>query len=226
MPNQGMMNPGMMNPGMMNPQMYQMQMQQMQQMQKLQQMQQMQMLKQMKINNSGQGQTDKRMSRIMREYSLCEKDGELVQIGCSFGLFEPNNYNIWKVTMVGPQNTAYAGGVFTIKIIFPPDYPNKGAEFKFINKIYHLNVDFGTNDPSKKGHICLSTLNEWATTGHVKSKPCYGVKQALFDIFCLFYNQGVESPYDEAIAKQYRDKRAEFDALARDWTSKYASMNG
>ena len=124
--------------------------------------------------------------------------------------------------MIGPQNTPYAGGLFYINVYFPENYPSKGAEFRFINRIYHLNVDWKNKD--SYGHICLSSLNEWATTGKVKSKPCYGVKQALFDIFCLFYNQGIESPYDESIANQYKNNRPEFDAMAKDWTEKYAKQ--
>ena len=65
-------------------------------------------------------------------------------------------------------------------------------------------------------------MNEWHTTGKVSNKSCYGVKQALFDIFCLFYNQGIDSPYDPKIAEEYRDRRKEFDAKAKDWTLKYA----
>ena len=209
-------NPMMANPMMMNS-MYNnnnisaYQMQQMQNMMKMQQMM-------MQMNN--QGQVDKRMARIQKEFFLCQKDSDLIQIGCSFGLEIENNFNVWKVSMLGPQNTPYAGGVFTIKVYFPQEYPNKGAEFRFVNKIYHLNVDWKNKD--SLGHICLSSLNEWHTTGKVKTKPCYGVKQALFDIFCLFYNQGIDSPYDEAIAEQYKNRRSEFDALALKWTKDYA----
>ncbi len=206
-----MTNPMMMNPMYNNNNMNAYQLQQMQNMMKMQQMM-------MQMNN--QGQVDKRMARIQKEFFLCQKDSDLIQIGCSFGLEVENNFNVWKVSMLGPQNTPYAGGVFTIKVYFPQEYPNKGAEFRFVNKIYHLNVDWKNKDTL--GHICLSSLNEWHTTGKVKSKPCYGVKQALFDIFCLFYNQGIDSPYDEAIAEQYKNRRSEFDALALKWTKDYA----
>jgi ubiquitin-conjugating enzyme E2 D/E len=206
-----MTNPMMMNPMYNNNNMNAYQLQQMQNMMKMQQMM-------MQMNN--QGQVDKRMARIQKEFFLCQKDSDLIQIGCSFGLEVENNFNVWKVSMLGPQNTPYAGGVFTIKVYFPQEYPNKGAEFRFVNKIYHLNVDWKNKD--SLGHICLSSLNEWHTTGKVKSKPCYGVKQALFDIFCLFYNQGIDSPYDEAIAEQYKNRRSEFDALALKWTKDYA----
>ena len=211
MGNPMMVNPMMMNPMYNNNNMNAYQLQQMQNMMKMQQMM-------MQMNN--QGQVDKRMARIQKEFFLCQKDSDLIQIGCSFGLEVENNFNVWKVSMLGPQNTPYAGGVFTIKVYFPQDYPNKGAEFRFVNKIYHLNVDWKNKD--SLGHICLSSLNEWHTTGKVKTKPCYGVKQALFDIFCLFYNQGIDSPYDEAIAEQYKNRRSEFDALALKWTKDYA----
>ena len=201
------------NPMMMNPMYGNNQFQ-------INQMNQIRMQNVMFPQGNVQGQTDMRMARIQKEYYLCQKDSDLIQIGCSFGLDQENNYNVWKVSMLGPQNTPYAGGVFQIKVYFPSDYPKKGAEFRFVNKIYHLNVDWKNKD--SLGHICLSTLNEWHTTGKVKSKPCYGVKQALFDIFCLFYNQGVDSPYDEAIAEQYKNKRQEFDALAFKWTKDYA----
>ena len=206
-----MTNPMMMNPMYNNNNMNAYQLQQMQNMMKMKQMM-------MQMNN--QGQVDKRMARIQKEFFLCQKDSDLIQIGCSFGLEVENNFNVWKVSMLGPQNTPYAGGVFTIKVYFPQEYPNKGAEFRFVNKIYHLNVDWKNKD--SLGHICLSSLNEWHTTGKVKTKPCYGVKQALFDIFCLFYNQGIDSPYDEAIAEQYKNRRSEFDALALKWTKDYA----
>jgi len=211
MGNPMMVNPMMMNPMYNNNNMNAYQLQQMQNMMKMQQMM-------MQMNN--QGQVDKRMARIQKEFFLCQKDSDLIQIGCSFGLEVENNFNVWKVSMLGPQNTPYAGGVFTIKVYFPQEYPNKGAEFRFVNKIYHLNVDWKNKDTL--GHICLSSLNEWHTTGKVKTKPCYGVKQALFDIFCLFYNQGIDSPYDEAIAEQYKNRRSEFDALALKWTKDYA----
>ncbi len=222
MPTMGgqMMNQMMFNPMMMNPMMNQMMMNQMMMNQiQLQNMQKMQ--QNMSPQGGSPGQVNMRMARIQKEFNLCSNDTDLTQIGCSFGIPD-NNYNKWKVTMIGPQNTPYAGGLFYINVYFPENYPSKGAEFRFINRIYHLNVDWKNKD--SYGHICLSSLNEWATTGKVKSKPCYGVKQALFDIFCLFYNQGIESPYDESIANQYKNNRPEFDAMAKDWTEKYAKQ--
>ena len=176
MPNPMMGNPMMGNPMMMNPMMGM----------------------GMGMNNNMFQNTT--LSRLNKEYKLCVQDNDLIQIGCNFGLENDDIYH-WRVTMVGPRDTPYEGGLFTITVNFPQDYPTHGPEFKFKNKIYHLNVDF-KND---FGHICINSLNEWRTTGKVSGKPGYAVKQALFDIFCLFYNQGVESPYDPKIAEQLHE---------------------
>ena len=160
------------------------------------------------------------MNRISQEYNFCVNDNDLVAIGCNFGL-ENNNIFTWRITMSGPTNTPYGGGLFTILATFPNDYPVHGPEFKFKNKIFHLNVNF-SDDP---GHICISSLNDWRIRGKVKDLPFYTVKQALFDIFCLFYNQGVVGAYDQKMAELYKNNRQAFDAEARNWTQLYANPN-
>ena len=180
------------------------------------------------FNNQGMNQdmnqdmnnTNSVSARLLKEYQLCQEDNDLIQIGCNFGL-ENDNLFTWRVTMVGPKNTPYEGGLFTIIITFPENYPIRGPEFKFKNKIYHLNVDC-END---FGHICINNLNSWRTTGKVKDKSFYTVKQALFDIFCLFFNQGVDSAYKQEMADEYKKDRDKFNEEARRWTKEYASIN-
>jgi ubiquitin-conjugating enzyme E2 D/E len=171
-------------------------------------------------NNMGMNQMNSTLTRLKKEYELCSADNELSLIGCSFALVD-NNYYKWKVTIIGPKGTPYENGLFFIQIIFPEDYPKNGAEFRFINQIYHLNVDLRKES---FGHICLSSLNEWKNTGKVAGKSCYGVKQALFDIFYLFFTQGVESPYSDEMKELYQKNRTQFEENAREWTKKYANM--
>ena len=163
------------------------------------------------------------LSRLIKEFKLCCEDSFLPEIVNNFRL-EENNIFKWKVDMRGPKNTPYEEGLFTILISFPKDYPKKGAEFKFVNKIYHLNVDC-REDTNGFGHISLSSLNEWCSTGKVKDNPLYSIKFALLDIFCLFYNQGFESPYDEDRIYLYKYNKIKFDEEARKWTKQYASIN-
>ena len=124
--------------------------------------------------------------------------------------------------MKGPKETPYEGGIFTIRITFPFNYPKAGPEFRFLNLIYHLNVDF-TNQ-KELGHICLNFLNEWKTTGKVADKPGYGVKQALIDIFCLFYNQNIGSAYNPNMAAEYQSNIENFNVTAKKYTQQYAKQ--
>ena len=172
------------------------------------------------INFNFSNNQSEMLSRLKQEFEYCTKDDDLVQIGCSFGLVNNNDIYHWIITMTGPKGSPYEGGLFKIKADFPEDYPNHGPELKFINRIYHLNVNF-TNDP---GHICINSINSWRLTGKVKDQPFYTMKQALFDIFSLFYKQGVESAYDQNMANLYKNHRDQFDQEARKWTQLYASM--
>ena len=172
-------------------------------------------------NNMEQNLSPATLTRLTKEFKLCKEDNDLIQIGCNFGL-ENENISTWRVTMVGPRTTPYEGGLFTIVITFPPNYPNLGPEFKFKNKIYHLNVDCTKNGDF--GHICINSLNEWRTTGKVSGKPGYAVKQALFDIFCLFYNQGIDSPYSPQMALDYQKNPEKFNEEAKRWTKQYAPL--
>ena len=221
MNNNMMMNMNMMNNNMGNMNMMNNNMGDMNIMINMNMMNSMNMMNNMNMNMQPGISMNATLTRLNKEFQLCQQDSELIQIGCSFGLVNNNIFN-WKVTMVGPKGTPYEGGLFTILIIFPPNYPRFGAEFRFENKICHLNVDWRKNGVPGNGHICLTTLNEWKSTGRVKEKKGFGVKQALFDIFCLFYNQGIESPYDERLAALYRDNRVKFNEEARRWTKKYA----
>ena len=140
--NMGMMNNNMMgnmnnNMGMMNNNMNIMN-----NMNKINMMNNMQMMNAMKVNQMNQiAQNNMTFKRLEKEFKLCSQDEQLKDIGCNF-IMEKGNYYIWRVTMKGPNNTPYQGGIFTIRITFPLNYPKSGPEFRFLNKIYHLNVDF------------------------------------------------------------------------------------
>ena len=56
--------------------------------------------------------------------------------------------------MKGPRKTPYEGGLFTIRITFPIDYPSHGPDFRFCNLVYHLNVDYKCE--VRLGHISLN----------------------------------------------------------------------
>ena len=149
------------------------------------------------------------MKYIKNEFNKLQND-PILSLGCTVGLNEKYNKDIfhWKITLIGPIDTPYAGGMFFLTADFSENYPKVKPEVRFVNKIYHLNVS-----PSN-GHICISTLNNW-----VEKTPMVDVISA---IFALFYDQNPKSPYSGEMAREYESNRKEFDRKAREWTQQYA----
>ena len=149
------------------------------------------------------------MKYLKNEFQQLQND-PILSLGATVGLPNPNNIFHWNITLLGPVDTPYAGGMFFLTADFPDDYPEKKPEIKFTNKIYHLNVR------ESDGHICISTLNQW-----VPRTPMVNVISA---IFALFYEQNPLSPYSVSMAAQYKLRRNEFNRIAAEWTQKYAHM--
>ena len=152
----------------------------------------------------------KALAQLKKELKELQTD-PLATLGVTVGLVKKNDYFHWQITMLGPQDTPYAGGLFFLTADFPNNYPNVGPEIRFKNKIYHLNVN------AVNGHVCISTLNEWqeGTT----------MSEVLSLIFALFYKENPESAYDKTKADLFKKNRAQFDKNVREWTRKYASLN-
>ena len=150
------------------------------------------------------------MKYLKDEFKRLQTD-PIVSLGCTVGLIN-NNIFKWRISLIGPTDTPYAGGMFFLTADFPENYPTGKPEVKFINKIYHLNVS------PKDGHVCISTLNYW------KEKTPFS--NVMTSIFALFYNQNPNNPFSREMANEYVKNRAEYDRKAKEWTQKYASMNG
>ena len=67
------------------------------------------------------------------------------------------------------------------------------------------------------GHTCVRSINFWI--------KCYIIKQALFDIFCLFFIQSPEGPFSVDMTNEYLHHPEKFNAEARKWTKKYAGLD-
>ena len=149
------------------------------------------------------------MKYLKKEFDNLQHD-PILSLGCTVGLVKNDIFH-WKITLIGPVDTPYAGGLFILTADFPEKYPEQKPEVKFVNKIYHLNVS------PRDGHICINILNSY--------KPRTPIVDIISGIFSLFYNQNPESPYDHGMADEYRNRKDEFDKKAKEWTLKYASMN-
>lgn len=111
--------------------------------------------------------------------------------------------------MKGPISTPYEGGKFALTLTFPENYPFKPPTILFKTKIYHPNINTET------GEICAAVLyDEWGPTLNVMT--CLGVLEGLLK------HPNADSPLEEKIASQFREKKVDFETTAKKWTEQYA----
>ena len=138
---------------------------------------------------------------------------ELIDLGkdppanCSAGPVGDDMFH-WQATIMGPDESPYAGGVFFLDIHFPADYPFKPPKVHFTTRIYHCNIN-------SNGGICLDILkDQWS--------PALTISKVLLSICSLLTDPNPDDPLVPDIAQLLKTDRAKHDSTAREWTSKYA----
>jgi ubiquitin-conjugating enzyme E2 D/E len=143
--------------------------------------------------------------RITKELQDLKRDAPE---NCSAGPRSDNMY-VWDAMIMGPTGTPFSGGMFNLEIHFPTDYPFKPPKVVFITRIYHPNI-------STHGNICLDILkDQWS--------PALTVSKVLLSICSLLSDANPDDPLMPDIATQYRNDRATYDRIAREWTERHAS---
>ena len=114
--------------------------------------------------------------RILEEFKDINRN-PISNCGVTVGLLNENDPTKWRISLLGPKDTSYKGGLFYLSIDFPPNYPDKAPEVCFLTPIYHVNVNPRVPKmPGSEslGHVCISTLNWW--------KPEYKMREVLTNI--------------------------------------------
>ena len=156
------------------------------------------------------------LDRISKEYKDINRN-PIANCGVTVGLFNEDDLRNWRVSLLGPKDTSYKGGLFYLSIHFPDEYPAKPPEVCFMTPIYHVNVNhkwpiYEGGEPL--GHVCISTLNWW--------KPEYTMREVLTNIFALFYMGNPDSPYGLDRADELRYNRPLYEEKIKFFTKKYA----
>ena len=64
---------------------------------------------------------------------------------------------LWKVVYVCPKNTSFEGGIFTVKVVIPKNYPDEKHQIFFITRIYHLNIYW--LESIHDGQVCFGSTS-------------------------------------------------------------------
>ena len=154
------------------------------------------------------------MKRIKKEYSDINTY-PITNLGITAGLFEEDDIFNWRVSILGPKDTSYSGGVFYLRVIFQEDYPNSAPDFIFITPIYHLNVNPSQKNEGNErlGHLNIKTW--W--------KPEITARQLLTQLAFIIYNPNPDNAYELDRVIEYKFKRALYEEKAKYFTKKYAN---
>lgn len=149
----------------------------------------------------------------MANMRLTKELEELVKnppTNCSAGTVNDDLFH-WRASITGPEDTPYFGGIFSLDIHFPTDYPFKAPKMNFITKIYHPNINAA-------GSICVDILREnWS--------PALTISKVLLSVSSLMNDPNPNDPLDVDIADQYKNNKKLFEETAKTWTTIYAMEN-
>eukprot|EP00753_Platysulcus_tardus_P019630 PLAT7376.1.p1 GENE.PLAT7376.1~~PLAT7376.1.p1 ORF type:complete len:148 (-),score=63.59 PLAT7376.1:172-615(-) len=116
----------------------------------------------------------------------------------------------WDAMLVGPEGSPYAGGVFSVDITFPAEYPFKPPSVQFKTRIYHPNIK------TSSGEICADILSEnWG--------PTLNVMYVLNALRQMLEEPHPDNPLESEIAREMVDDPDTFAKKAAEWTATYAS---
>ena len=119
-----------------------------------------------------------------------------------------DNNLIWKVVFDGPEATAYEDGIFTLKFVFPNNYPTGGPEALFMTKMFHPNVREGDQ------HVCINLLNSWT--------PSRTIEDVILGIIEIMINPTTDGAYGNEASKLLgSDSDAYYDKV-EEYTYNYA----
>ncbi|EFC48069.1 predicted protein [Naegleria gruberi] len=118
------------------------------------------------------------------------------------------NMRYFSVSIEGPPQTPYEGGIFKLELFLPDDYPMAPPKVRFLTKIYHPNID-------KLGRICLDILKD-------KWSPALQIRTLLLSIQALLSAPNPDDPLANDVAEEWKKDQNTALNTAKEWTIRYA----
>lgn len=165
--------------------------------------------------------------KLLEEFDDINDNPEL-DLPYTIGYWDPpeeEDIYKWRAIFIGPEGTPYDGGLFEAQILFKkeyPYYPSSPPKIYFKTKIFNCNISFHT------GEVCISIINNWEIED--KNDKDYiepekkNIKEVLFAVSILFYEQNPESPLNSNAAELYeKEDKTEFNQMVKKYIDLYAT---
>ena len=131
--------------------------------------------------------------RILKELQdLTNETGDNI----TASLIDDDNIYKWSATISGPSESPYEGGIFSLDINLPENYPIRPPQIIFKTKIFHPNIN-------SSGSICLDILkNQWS--------PALTIHKTLLSISSLLTDPNPDDPLDATAGKLFKNDYEKF----------------
>mmetsp|Transcript_13435 Transcript_13435/g.24098 ORF Transcript_13435/g.24098 Transcript_13435/m.24098 type:complete len:158 (-) Transcript_13435:96-569(-) len=134
--------------------------------------------------SSSHGSTSAARLRLMTDLKLINQEPP---DGCSASPLSDSNLFVWGATIFGPPESPWEGGVYSLRLTFSEQYPEKAPRVRFTCEMFHPNV---YND----GTLCLDIIQDrWS--------PIYTVTSILTSIQSLLTDPNPASPANPEAAQ-------------------------
>lgn len=149
--------------------------------------------------------TERRITQELKSLEDSPIDGASIMDGDDL-------FNL-EVTLDGPEDTVYEGGVFDVKVIIPIEYPFRPPVVTFSTPIYHPNIK---SSGEEAGKMCADLIsNGWA--------PTCNIRYVIETVIQILKEPNPESALEPEIAQLFITNREGFDQKAREMVN--ASMD-
>ncbi|KAK9865992.1 hypothetical protein WJX84_006339 [Apatococcus fuscideae] len=121
--------------------------------------------------------------------------------GCSASPATEDNLFVWTASIFGPNDTAWEGGIFSLRLTFGESYPEKPPRVRFTTEIFHPNV-------YADGTLCLDIIQD-------KWSPIHSVSTILTSVQSLLTDPNCASPANGEAATLYQSNKVEYNRRVR-----------